>query len=176
MNSGKLFIIGLIMPLIPLTRGFRLKAKLFRWAGAKLGKNVRIVSSVKIIGNGELIIGDNTWIGHETLILSSSKIEIGANCDIAPRVYIGTGTHLITPQKERIADITMSKDISIGNGCWLCVNSIILPGVSIGNKCVVAAGAVVKNSSDDYKMLAGVPAKEYKSLNKNNLPLPPFVV
>lgn len=165
MNTLKLYIISLFVKLIPNTRGFALKSRLYRWAGAKIGNNVRIVSSVRIIGNGELIIGDNTWIGHETMLLCSSKIEIGNKCDIAPRVYIGNGTHRITPERERIADIELSEDIKIGDGCWLGVNSTILPGVTIGNKCVVAGGSVVTKSSEPFRLLAGIPATPKKTLN-----------
>lgn len=165
MNTAKLYIISLFVKLIPNTRGFSLKSKLYRWAGAVIGDNVRIVSSVRIIGNGQLIIGDNTWIGHETMLLCSSRTEIGANCDIAPRVYIGNGTHRITPEKSRIADIESSEDIKIGNGCWIGVNSTILPGTTLGDKCVVAGGTVVTKSSSPYCLLAGVPARVKRTFN-----------
>lgn len=165
MKPLRLFITDCLMTFIPPTRGFKFKTRLYRWAGAIIGNNVRIVSSAKIIGNGELIIGDNVWIGHEAMLLCSSKIIIGSNCDIGPRVYIGNGTHRITPEKNRIGDIETSEDIIIGDGCWLGANAIILPGVSIGNKSVVAAGAVVTKSSIDYSLLAGVPAIMKKHLN-----------
>ena len=111
-----------------------------------------------IIGAGELTIGDNTWVGHRCLISASSSIKIGKNVDIAPNVYIGNGTHEITPDKERIASIELAKDIVIGNGCWLCANVTILPGVTIGDKCVVAAGCVVTKSYGNMKLLAVIPA------------------
>lgn len=159
MNTTKLYLIGLFVKLIPNTRGFSLKSKLYRWAGAIIGNNVRIVSSARIIGNGELIIGDNTWIGHEAMLLCSSKIEIGCNCDIAPRVYIGNGTHSITPDNDRIGNIERSEDIAIGNGCWIGVNATILPGITIGDKCVIAGGAVVTKSQMPMSLSAGIPAQ-----------------
>ena len=96
--------------------------------------------------------------------MCSSEISIGANCDIAPRVYIGDGTHELTPQEDRIAGIDTTKKIFVGDGCWLCVNSTVLPGVTIGNKCVVAAGAVVTKNVDDMTLVAGVPARRIKDL------------
>lgn len=152
------YINKLIFPLLPETRCFGVKRLLLRLSGAKIGKNVRICSSVMIVGSGVLEIGDNTWIGHRVLISSSSFISIGKNVDIAPNVYIGTGTHEITPQLERIGGVESSKDIRIGNGCWICANCSILPGVSIGDKCVVAAGSVVTESAVGMKLLAGAPA------------------
>lgn len=123
-----------------------------------MGKNVRVCSSAMIIGSGALEIGDNTWIGHRVLISSSSSIYIGHNVDVAPNVYIGTGTHTIDIEGERIAGEGISKDIVVNDGAWLCTGCMILPGVTIGEKCVVAAGAVVTHSSEAKKLLAGVPA------------------
>lgn len=87
------------------------------------------------------------------------------NGDIAPMVYIGTGTHLIDVNADHVAAKDVSKDVYIGNGCWLCANSIILPGTRIGNKCVVAAGAVVTRTFNEERILiAGVPAEKKKEL------------
>lgn len=162
MNSVRLYIVSIVIKIIPETRAFGLKRRLYRWAGVCIGKNVRICSSVHIIGSGELEIGDNTWIGHKTLIVASSKITIGNNVDIAPNVYIGTGTHEITPSKDRIASVEISKNIIIGDGCWLCANCLILPGIKLGKKCVIAAGAVVTKSFNDMHLIAGVPAESKK--------------
>lgn len=164
MNSLRLFIVNKLLSLFPETRAFEFKRILYRWAGVNVGENVRICSSVKILGIGELNVHDNTWIGPGTVIFCSSKITIGANCDIAPCVYIGDGTHKIDLDGDRIAGEDTSDSITIGDGCWLCVNCTILPGVVLGSKCVVAAGAVVTESSDDMKLLAGIPAKPVKDL------------
>ena len=96
MNSKKLFLYHLLMLFIPATKLFNLKSTLLRWCGADIGKNVRIVSSAKFYLNGKLIVGDNTWIGHEVLIVGgNAPIKIGKDCDIAPRVTIASGTHKI---------------------------------------------------------------------------------
>ena len=150
--------IKLVFPLLPETRCFALKRSMLRWAGAKVGRNVRVCSSVMIVGAGELEIGDNTWIGHRCLISASSSVRIGKNVDIAPNVFIGNGTHGITPDRDRIADVECSRDVEVGDGCWLCAGSMVLPGVSLGAKCVVAAGSVVTRSFGSMKLLAGVPA------------------
>jgi len=60
----------------------------------------------------------------------------------------------------------VSLDVHIGEGFWLCVNSIVLPGVNISGKgVIVAAGAVVTHDiSEDYVVVAGIPAKIIKKL------------
>ena len=158
MKTSVLYFANCIFRMLPETKCFGLKRGLLRLSGAKIGSNVRICSSVMIIGAGDLTIGDNTWVGHRCLISASSSIKIGKNVDIAPNVYIGNGTHEITPEKEIIASIELAKDIVIKDGCWLCAGCMVLPGVSIGSKCVVAAGSVVTRSFGTMKLLAGVPA------------------
>lgn len=165
MNTHLLMLYRLVIKFIPETRGFALKRFILRKCGAKIGDNVRICSSAFIIGAGNLEIGDNTWVGHRCLISSSSSIVIGRDCDIAPDVYIGTGTHIITPECDRIGNIESSQDIVIGNGCWLAVRSIILPCVSIADKCVIAAGSVVtKDVTEPLVLIAGVPGTIKKRL------------
>lgn len=165
MNSGRLFLANMILHIIPPTRCFSFKRKLYRWCGANIGEGVKIVSSVRIIGNGALTIGDNTWIGHYTTIICTSQINIGKNCDIAPNVFIDNGTHIITPDKDRIAGIDCNKDITVGNGCWICAGAYILPGVTIGNMNVIAAGAIVTRSIDNYNLVVGIPGRIIKKFD-----------
>lgn len=164
MNSLILQIVGFVAHKLPLTRCFGLKRALYRMGGANIGKNVRIVSSAKIVGSGSLSIGDNTWVGHEALIVCSAKTIIGANCDIAPRVFIGNGTHIIDPSSSHVAGAGKSLPVEIGDGCWLCVNSTILPDTKIGNKSIIAAGAIVKGEIPSLELWGGVPAKKIRSL------------
>ncbi len=60
----------------------------------------------------------------------------------------------------------IASDVHIGEGCWLCVNSVVLPGVNISGKgVIVAAGAIVtKDIEEDYVIVAGIPAKIVKRL------------
>ena len=69
MKPKRLFIASFIFKFLPASRCHNLKAKLLRWCGAKVGKNVEIFSSAKIHGTMDLEIGDNVFIGHEALIL-----------------------------------------------------------------------------------------------------------
>lgn len=59
----------------------------------------------------------------------------------------------------------ISKPITIGNGCWIGANSIVLPGVNIGNGTIVAAGFVVIQDCEENSLYAGVPAKKIKQLS-----------
>jgi acetyltransferase-like isoleucine patch superfamily enzyme len=168
MSPFKLHIIRFFIFFIPETRGFNIKRFLYRWAGAIIGKNVQICSSVFILGSGKLYIGDNTWIGHKVIIIASSIVQIGRNVDIAPGVYIGNGTHEIEPNSQHIAGKGKSIKITIGDGSWLGVNSTILPGVSTGKKVIVAAGSLVNCYITSYTVVAGIPAKPMKKWDLKN--------
>lgn len=84
------------------------------------GKNREMfvfVPLLRIKGNCKLVIGNNTWIGHNCLIVCSANIMIGSDVDIAPMCYIGTGSHEITPYSDKIAGNGYSLPIRISNGC-----------------------------------------------------------
>lgn len=165
MRPFRLWLYSLVVRLLPETRAFGFKSMFLRWAGAKLGENVRINSSARFLGNGELEIGDDVWVGAETMIYSvaPAKIRLGAHIDIAPRVTIVTGTHEITPSQTHIGGNGAAKSVSIGDGCWVCAAATILPGSSIGNKSIIAAGSVVcEGEYVDQSLIAGVPAKQVK--------------
>lgn len=164
MNTFLLYFVGGLIHCLPSTKFFRLKRQLYRLAGAKIGDNVRIASSVKIMGNGDLTIGDNTWLGHEVIICCTNKISIGKDCDIAPKVYIGNGTHDIASDGKKAAGVGKSLPISIGDGCWVCVNSTILPMTQIGDCCIIAAGSVVKGDIPSRQLWGGILAGKIRDL------------
>jgi acetyltransferase-like isoleucine patch superfamily enzyme len=88
-------------------------------------------------------------------------IEVGRGSYIAPNVGLITANHRI----DRLDDHEKGRDIVIGEMCWIGMNSVILPGVILGPRTIVAAGAVVNASFPDGKVvIGGVPAKVLKTL------------
>lgn len=163
-----LYLSHIIFSILSETRCFKLKAGLLRLAGAEIGRNVRICSSVRVYGNGHLSIGDNTWVGHRSFIMCSADVTIGHDVNIAPCCYIGTGTHEIDLCGESIAGKGKSIPIIIGNGAWICASSAILAGSKIGTKAIIAAGAVVKGFVPDKMMIGGILAKIIKDFKKES--------
>jgi acetyltransferase-like isoleucine patch superfamily enzyme len=85
-------------------------------------------------------------------------IRIGDNTIIAPGVKIISSDH----DFKNLNNHTLEDPIIIGSQCWIGANAVILPGVSIGNNTIVAAGAIVtKSFSEGDQVLKGVPAKAY---------------
>ena len=166
MSPLSLFITQKLFSLIPDTHGFGIKRFLLRLSGAKIGKNVRICSSVKIIGDNQLSIGDNTWIGHDCMIICSAPIQIGKGVNIAPRCYIGTGTHEIDIVGNSVAGKGKSLPITIADGCWICAGCIVLPGVRVGEMSICASGAVINRNVEDRELVGGVPMKHIRQINQ----------
>ena len=167
MKPSRLWIYRLLTAVMPESRLYGFKRQLARWCGIRIGKNVRIHSSAVFYGTGALELGDNVWIGPGCFIASiaPAKVTIGANCDFGPYVTVLTGTHEIDPMGEHIAGEGKAFSVEIGNGCWLGARSLILPGVNLAKKTLVAAGSVVVESCEkNCTLIAGVPAIQKKVL------------
>lgn len=164
LRPSRLFLYNFLMLFVPETSLFGFKRFLLRWCGARIALSVRICSSARFFGCGELTIGEETWIGHQCLLIASAKISIGACVDIGPKVYVGTGSHEIDPVGQHSAGAGKSMPITIEDGCWLGAGSLISAGVCIGAKAVIAAGAVVAQGVESHTIVGGVPAKLIKVL------------
>lgn len=118
-------------------------------------------SSAHISGGGELILGDNVWVSSQAMLRASpnSTLAIGANTAIGPRCVLWTGTHESGLGTSVAAGKGCAKDISIGKGCWLGANSVVCPGVSIGDGTILAAGAVASKNVESKVLAAGVPVE-----------------
>lgn len=168
MKPFRLWIYRLLTWWLPETRCFGWKRMLLRWAGAKFGKNVRINSSAVFSGNGGLVVGDDVWIGAGDVIspVAPASITIGSHIDFGPGVMIITGSHEIDLEGEHIGGKGKAASVVIGDGCWLGARALILPGVTLADKTLVAAGAVVTKSVNvPCSLVAGVPARIKKKLD-----------
>ena len=102
-------------------------------------------------------IGDRTFINYDCVMLDGATLEIGADCQIAPRVQLVTATHPLEPQPRRDKWESV-EPVVIGDNVWLGAGVIVCPGVTIGDDTVVAAGAVVTKDLPAGVLAAGVPA------------------
>lgn len=115
---------------------------------------------------GNIIIGKGVFVNKFCRIISNPKaaIVIKKNTSIAYGVQMYTDTHEIGGEDRRAPHKAIFLPITIGEGCWIGANAIILPGVTIGNGVVVAAGAVVAKDLASNAVYGGVPAKLIRKL------------
>lgn len=117
--------------------------------------------------NGKNIhVGDRFLANCNVTILDIGEVRIGNDVMIGPGTMITTVNHPLSP-KGRREHIGIASPVTIGNDVWIGGNCSILPGVTIGNNVVVAAGSVVTKDVPDNCVVGGVPAKYIKSIEND---------
>ncbi|MEC0369204.1 acyltransferase [Paenibacillus chibensis] len=106
-------------------------------------------------------IGERSFINRRCFF--DAGVRIGEDCDIGFEVMFCTSTHQQGTHKKR-AGIFEGKQIHVGNGCWIGARALLLPGVIVGDGCIVAAGSVITKDCLPNGLYAGVPAKRIKDL------------
>ena len=162
-KSMILQLVAFVFSVTPLTRAYRFRARLLRFAGIDCDDSIRVVSSARIVISN-VSIGKDTFIGHQVLITGASdaSVAIGNYVDIAPRVLILSGTHDIDMRGIRAAGIGRGASIVIEDGVWIGANTTILPGVRVGKHSVVGAGSVVVRDIPAFCVAVGNPCKPIK--------------
>lgn len=156
------------------------KNELFKELLGKVGENTFVYTPFQCNLGFNIKFGKNCFANVNCVFLDTDTIEIGDNTIIAPGVNIFTANH---PSKttERIVPLeddvefngeydddteytftNFSEPVKIGKRCWIGANAIILPGITIGDNCVIAAGSVVTKDVPSNCTVAGIPARIIK--------------
>ncbi|MFV5701362.1 sugar O-acetyltransferase [Flavobacterium sp. XS2P12] len=110
-------------------------------------------------------IGKNIFINHACSFLDMGGITIEDEVLIGPKVNLITENHPIDPNDRRAL---ITKPITIKRKVWIGAGAIILPGVTVGENSIIAAGAVVSKDVPDNVIVGGIPAKIIKSIDLNS--------
>ncbi|RKP53845.1 acetyltransferase [Cohnella endophytica] len=131
-----------------------------------VGRNVsfyakQFPSSISVAKGAKLRIGNNVFFNYGLDIGCTKSIHIGDDTIIGPMVnLIDTNFHPVDRD-----DRSMSKPIFVGANVWIGRGVVILPGVTIGNNSVIAAGSVVTRDIPANVLAGGTPAKAIRELN-----------
>ncbi|MCI3936178.1 sugar O-acetyltransferase [Chryseobacterium aahli] len=136
-------------------------AKLLSHILDKKVQDVAVFTPIYINYGKHISIGKNVFINFDCTFLALGGITIEDDVLIGPKVSLITENHPLNP-KERKGLIC--KSILIKKNAWIGANATILPGVTIGENAVVAAGAVVSKDVPDNTVVGGIPAKFIKSI------------
>ncbi len=155
-----------------------------RWKlrGARVGRNPAVAGD-PLVQCSDLEIGDDflIWSGYRRTMLSGwGRIRIGDKCFLNSGVVLFSVKEVVVEDEVAIANEAYVTDtnshgvegrgcvdapVRIGRGSWIGARAIILPGVTIGSRCLVAAGAVVAKDVPDDSLVAGNPARIVRSLD-----------
>ncbi|MEO6702934.1 MAG: acyltransferase [Jatrophihabitantaceae bacterium] len=129
-------------------------------------QTANVSEGCRFTGNGGTRIGRGTFVNNDCVFDAFAEISIGQNCAIAMQVTVTTSTHETTAEGS-LDPRPVGRPVRIGDNCWIGSRSLILPGVTIGDGVIVAAGSVVTEDCQAGWLYAGVPAKPKRPLRES---------
>ena len=108
-------------------------------------------------------VGKNYFANYNCTIIDVAKVIIGDNCQMAPNVAIYTAGHPVHPDTRNTA-YEYGKEVRIGDNVWIGGNTVICPGVTIGDCCVIGAGSVVTKDIPSWTIAAGNPCRVIRKI------------
>ncbi len=124
----------------------------------RMGRGCRIEAPFHCSYGFNIELGDMVFLNVGCVVLDSAPVTIGADSMLGPNVHIYCADHHRDIDKRR-AGIERALPVRIGADVWIGGGAIILPGVSVGDGAIVAAGAVVSRDVAPGTRVAGVPAR-----------------
>ncbi len=112
-------------------------------------------------------VGKNFYANYNCTILDVAKVRIGDNCQMAPNVAIYTAGHPLHPV-TRNSLYEYGKEVTIGDNVWIGGNTVICPGVHIGDHVVIGAGSVVTRDIPDWSVAAGNPCRVLRKITDDD--------
>ena len=158
MNKIK-FIIGKFLLLLPLIRYKQFVYKLLGVKSIKNNINYFIGNPLVIGDYKNIVMHNHSEIERGCMLIANDIIKIGENSTLAYGVTILTSADPNGPY-NKLSDLypPTKAPVIIKDNCWIGARSIILPGITIGECSIVAAGSVVTKDVPPNSLVAGVPA------------------
>ena len=127
--------------------------------GVSIGQNVRIEAK-----GGDILIGNNVFIGDGCILVSQERIRIGSNCQIAEYVVIRDQDHSISSRPIKDAGFETAS-IEIGEDVWIGAKATIIKGSTVGAGSVIGAHSLVRSDIPSFTLAAGIPAEVKKKIS-----------
>lgn len=150
---GLKFLALLLVGKLP---GHGVRRWVYRALGLRLGPGVKLYMGAEIRAPERIRIGRGSIVGHRAILDGRLGITLGENVNLSTGVWIWTVQH--DPQSPDFAD--EGGPVVVHDRAWLSCRVVVLPGVTIGEGAVVAAGAVVTRDVEPYTIVGGVPARK----------------
>jgi acetyltransferase-like isoleucine patch superfamily enzyme len=158
--GGLQFIFFRLIGFVP---SHSLRKILYRLVGMQIGSRSYIYAGAEIRNPKQIIIGNDTVIGHGAVLDGRRGLRIGNNVNFSSGVWIWTLQH--DPQSPGFTSV--GAEVVIEDYAWISARAMVLPGVHVARGCVVAAGAIVTKDTTPNSIFAGIPAKKIGDRNPN---------
>lgn len=130
----------------------------------KVGSGVLIEQPFFCDYGYNISVGRNFFANFNLVILDEAQVTFGDNVFVAPNCGFYTAGHPIDAD-ERNLGLEYARPITVGNDVWIGANVCVLPGVTIGDNCVIGAGSVVVRDIPSGSVAVGNPCRVIKSVD-----------
>lgn len=142
---------------MPMTEEYnRLVSELFM---GNIGEGSRVMSPLTVVRGNRVKIGRNVVVMNNSLFMAAGGITIEDDVMVAANVQLISNNHDLYDHQ-----ILTCKPVRLKRNCWIGAGTTILPGITVGENAVVAAGAVVTKDVEDNTVVGGNPAKVIKRI------------
>lgn len=144
------------------------KAEIIKKLLGQTGEQFTILTPFHCDYGYNIEIGERFFSNFNLVILDEAKVTFGKDVFVGPNCSFYTAGHPLDAER-RNQGLEYAKPITVGDNVWFGGNVMVLPGVAIGNDCVIGAGSVVTKSVPPFSVVAGNPAHIIKTLNPNQV-------
>ena len=118
-------------------------------------------------GGKNVSIGEHFYSNYNLMLVDDGEIIIGDNVMIAPNVILCSATHPVSPNL-REKGVQYNLPVKIGNRVWIGANSVVMPGVTIGDNSIIGAGSVVTKDIPPNVIAFGNPCKVHREITEED--------
>ena len=162
-----LWLAGLLMRGWPPGAGMRLRARIYRLAGLRLGPGTLVAGPLEFGMSGDprrnLRVGRRCFINSHVFIDAAAPVTLGDGVSVGHHAVFVTSGHAVGGPGFRAGDVR-ADPITVGDGAWIAA------GVTVGAGAVVAAGAVVTRDVPPHTLAGGIPARTLRALSEDETP------
>lgn len=134
---------------------------------AEMGENCYIEPPLHANWGKHTYLGNNVYANFNLTLVDDTHIYIGDHVMIGPNVTLATAGHPVDPQyRKKVAQFNIP--IHIGSNVWIGANSVVLPGVSIGENSVIGAGSVVTKDIPGNVVAVGNPCRVLRPISERD--------
>jgi acetyltransferase-like isoleucine patch superfamily enzyme len=135
------------------------------WRSVSFGKRCTVQANAYIYGSRKgavVTFGDYVAVSHGCMLLGEAGLRIGNFTHLGPQVVITTQNADSRTDPCQADPVLSYSPVTIGAGCWIGAGSVIMPGVRLGNRVIVAPNSVVFGRWRDGAKLSGNPSRAFK--------------